>query len=78
MAWGKQPDAPDGYRPAKDGETPDMTLNGNQYVHANSNDDGVFDAGEVGDKHYHDTFDRNEGAAKKTQCSQKPPRRRER
>lgn len=65
MAWGKQPDAPDGYRPAKDGETPDMTLNGNQYVHANSNDDGVFDAGEVGDKHYHDTFDRNEGAAKK-------------
>ena len=65
MAWGKQPDAPDGYRPAKDGETPDMTLNGNQYVHVNSNDDGVFDAGEVGDKHYHDTFDRNEGAAKK-------------
>lgn len=65
MAWGKQPDAPDGYRPAKDGETPDMTLNGNQYVHANSTDDGVFDAGEVGDKHYHDTFDRNEGAAKK-------------
>ena len=42
-----------------------MTLNGNQYVHVNSNDDGVFDAGEVGDKHYHDTFDRNEGAAKK-------------
>lgn len=65
MAWGKQPDAPDGYRPAKDCETPDMTLNGNQYVHANSTDDGVFDAGEVGDKHYHDTFDRNEGAAKK-------------
>lgn len=65
MAWGKQPDAPDGYRPAKDGETPDMTLDGNQYVHANSTDDGVFDAGEVGDKHYHDTFDRNEGAAKK-------------
>lgn len=65
MAWGKQPDAPDDYRPAKDGETPDMTLNGNQYVRVNSNDDGVFNAGEVGDKHYHDTFDRNEGAAKK-------------
>ena len=65
MAWGKQPDAPDGYRPAKDGETPDMTLNGNQYVRVNSNDDGVFNAGEVGDKHYHDTFDSNEGAAKK-------------
>lgn len=65
MAWGRKTNAPDGYRPAKDGETPDMTLNGNQYVHANSTDDGVFDAGEVGDKHYHDTFDRNEGVAKK-------------
>ena len=59
MAWGRKTNAPDGYRPAKDGETPDMTLNGNQYVHTNSNDDGVFDAGEVGDKHYHDTFDRS-------------------
>ena len=65
MAWGRKTNAPDGYRPAKDGETPDMTLNGNQYVRVNSNDDGVFNAGEVGDKHYHDTFDRNEGAAKK-------------
>ena len=59
MVWGRKTNAPDGYRPAKDGETPDMTLNGTQYVHANSTDDGVFDAGEVGDKHYHDTFDRN-------------------
>lgn len=60
MVWGRKSDAPDGYRPAKDGEEPSMTLNGIPYIRNTSfDDDGVFDAGEVGDKHYHDTFDRS-------------------
>lgn len=66
MVWGRKSDAPDGYRPAKDGEEPSMTLNGTPYIRASSSDDdGLFDAGDVGDKHYHNTFDRDSDAAKK-------------
>lgn len=70
MVWGKSKDndAPEGYRHTKDDEAPDMTLNGVPYVKIASNplDDGVFDGGDVGDKHYHDTFDNGSRAQRKS------------
>lgn len=61
MVWGRSKDnnAPEGYRRAKDGETPSMTLNSIPYVRSDNSDldDGMFDGGDAGNKYYHDTFD---------------------
>ena len=70
MVWGriKNNDAPEGYRRAKDGETPSMNLNGISYIRdsESSLDDGVFNGGNVGDKYYHDTFDADKRLRKNT------------
>ena len=60
MAWGRQSDTtPDDYRPADDASN--MPPHGTR---ANRpDDDGTFNAGDVGDKHYHDTFDRDSKSA---------------
>lgn len=48
MVWGRQSDTtPDDNRPAGDTQT------------NSPDDDGTFNVGDVGDRHYHDTFDRD-------------------
>lgn len=70
MVWGrsKDNDAPEGYRRAKDGETPSMTLNSIPYVRSDNSDldDGMFDGGDAGNKYYHDTFDADKRLRKNT------------
>lgn len=70
MVWGrsKDNDAPEGYRRAKDGETPSMTLNGIPYIRSDNSDldDGMFDGGDAGNKYYHDTFDADKRLRKNT------------
>ena len=62
--FGKEKEAEDGYRRTRDGETPDVILNGVPQVQiANkrySEDDGTFNKGDVGDRHYRRLFNRND------------------
>lgn len=70
MAFGRDKvDAPDGYRPAENGEEAEMRLNGVGYVSTGkprySEDDGKFNKGNVGDKHYRGLFGRFSGEKNK-------------
>ena len=62
--FGKEKEAEDGYRRTRDGVKPDVILNGVPQVQiANkrySEDDGTFNKGDVGDRHYRRLFNRND------------------
>ena len=64
MAWGRYSSSdPEGYHRTRKNEAPSMTLNGIEYTLDNagsrySDDDGRGPQADVGDRYYHDTFDR--------------------